>query len=166
MADTLSRLEILEIVQQAVQQSAQTVAEQVIQATQQTGGSLSADKKVLGVTSIAHDTHVDEAFSGKTYTDAELWGFDKKQIAVSEQTERVRSIDYNNTLQALSIREQQLNLAEREAKLRKQATLDAIEVSEREQASVLKHAFNTLSLDFRTAAFHPISPNDSDKDAE
>ena len=159
---SITREEVVQIANQVAQQTAQSVAEQVIQATQQTGGSLSADKKVLGVTHMTNDISVDEAFNSKTYTDSELWGFDKKQIAVSEQTERVRSIDFNSSLRALELKEKELAIAEREAKLRKQAQLDSIEISERQNAAVVSHMLNTFSIDFRTSAAHPFSPNDGE----
>lgn len=164
MAETFTLAEVQAMIQQAVQQTTQSVTEQVIQATQQTGGSLAADTKVLGVENFSHDIGTDEAFKTQSVNSADMWTLNKKLLVASELTERTRSADLNSILNGLNIKEQQLNIAEREAKLRKQAALDAIEVSEREQAAFLKHAFNTLSLDFRTAAFHPISPNDGDNE--
>lgn len=164
MTETDIRNLVTQVVAQSVQGVAQSVTEQIIQATQQTGGSLAADKKVLGIEDISHDIGTDEAFKTQTANSADMWTLNKKILVASELLERNRSIDYHTALKALELKEQQLNLAEREAKLRKQATLDAIEASEREQAAFLKHAFNTLSLDFRTAAFHPISPNDGDNE--
>jgi predicted GIY-YIG superfamily endonuclease len=132
-------------VEQIVQQTVQSAIEQVLQ----TSGQFQADKKMLGFTSNTEDTQTDEAIRGKSYTDSEMWGVNKKLVVASEMTERSRSIDHDKALKALEIKEKELAIAEREAKLRKQAAFDAIEVSEREQASLLKHMSNHLHLDFR-----------------
>ena len=156
MATTLSREEVMQIVQQAVQAS----VEQVLQ----TSGQFQADKKAIGYVSETEDTQTDEATRGKTFTDSEMWGVNKKLVVASEMTERSRSLDFDSKLKSLELKEKELAIAEREAKLRKQATLDAIEVSEREQASVLKHMLNTWVMDFRTAASDPFAPNAKNSD--
>lgn len=139
----MSRQEVEQIVQQAVQSS----LEQVLQ----TSGQFQADKKAIGYTANTEDTQTDEAIRGKTYNDSEMWSVNKKMLVASEQTERNRSIDFDSKLKSIELKEKELAIAEREAKLRKQATLDAIEVSEREQASLLKHFANHLHMDFRAA---------------
>lgn len=159
MSETEIRNLISNAVLQATQQIAQSVTEQVIQSTQQTGGSLAADKKVLGYEGISHDIGTDEGFNSKSLNDAEMWTNNKKQLVASELTERIRSIDHNTALKSLEIKERQLAIDEREAKIRLQASLDAIAVSERQNAAVINHLANTLSIDFRTAAQHPLNPN-------
>ena len=132
-------------IQQMIQQVTQTAIEQVMQ----TSGQFQADKKMLGFTSNTEDTQTDEAIRGKTFTDSEMWGLNKKLLVASELTERSRSSDHDNALKSLIIKEKEMALAEREAKMRKQATLDSMEISEREQASLLKHFSNHLHLDYR-----------------
>ena len=132
-------------IQQMIQQVTQTAIEQVMQ----TSGQFQADKKMLGFTSNTEDTQTDEAIRGKTFTDSEMWGLNKKLLVASELTERSRSGDHDNALKSLIIKEKEMALAEREAKMRKQATLDSMEISEREQASLLKHFSNHLHLDYR-----------------
>ena len=132
-------------IQQMIQQVTQTAIEQVMQ----TSGQFQVDKKMLGFTSNTEDTQTDEAIRGKTFTDSEMWGLNKKLLVASELTERSRSSDHDNALKSLIIKEKEMALAEREAKMRKQATLDSMEISEREQASLLKHFSNHLHLDYR-----------------
>lgn len=132
-------------VEQIVQKAVQSTIDQVLQ----TSGQFQADKKMLGYAADTEDTQTDEAIRGKSFTDSEMWGLNKKFLVASELTERTRSADFDSKLKALELKEKELNIAEREAKLRKQATLDAIEVSEREQSSLLKHFANHLHMDFR-----------------
>lgn len=145
----LSNEEINQIVRQVTQAVTQQVAEQVTQAAQQTAGSMAADKKILGYTSNTEDTQTDEAVRGKTYTDSEMWGFNKKLLVASEQTERQRSLDHESAVKALELKERQLAVAEREAKLRQQASLDNLHLRSAEQAELIKHMSNHLHLDFR-----------------
>lgn len=132
-------------------QELEQLVAKAVQQVMQTAGQLQADKKALSYVNETEDTQTDEAIRGKTYTDSEMWGINKKLLVASEMTERHRSLDFDNELKALQIKEKELAVAEREAKLRKQAALDAIEVSEREQTSLLKHMSNHLHLDFRAA---------------
>ena len=139
----MSKQDLDQIVQQAVEQILQSMGQ--LQAQSQTS------KANLGYTANTEDTQTDEAVRGKTYTDSEMWGINKKFLVASELTERHRSIDFDDNLKTIQIKEKELAIAEREAKLRKQASLDAIEISEREQSSLLKHMSNHLHLDFRAA---------------
>jgi hypothetical protein len=86
----------LQKIMQEAQSAMQQAASQVLQAAQETGGSLSADKKVLGTTDIDHDTDTDEAVKGKTYNDSEMWGLNKKMLVE-------RSADFALAHQAIEI---------------------------------------------------------------
>lgn len=155
----LTREDVIQIVQQSVQQA----IEQVVQ----TSGQFQADKKVLGYEDMTHDIGVDEAMQKGTLNDAETWSFNKKMTAAIEQRAYLDDAAYSNALKTLELKERNLAVAEREAKLRKQASLDAIEVSEREQSTVMKHFANHLHLDFRGATNESQLPlTDDDKTAQ
>ena len=128
--------EVQQIAQQAAEQAVQQVIEQVVQGSSQERFLSGQDK--------FEEINSGEAFRRGVYNDAEAGSFNKKLLLATE------------------LKEKELAIAERESKLRKQAALDAIEISERENSALIKHLANTLLVDFRTAAYHPISPNDSD----
>ena len=158
-SNTVNKAEVVsivkEMVEQIAQQAAQQAVEQTLQAAQQTGGSLRADKKVLGADYVTEDTGSDEAVKGKTYVDSELWGANKKLIFAHE-------LDTQRALNQLAIKERQLQVDEREAKLRHQAQLDAIATSEAQQSLNFKHILNMEYAKFNAAISEPIAPNTAD----
>ena len=90
--------------------------------------------------------------------------FFKKRGIRSQRLSEESLIDTNDQiLDNLELKEKELAVAEREAKLRHQTKLDSIEVNERNNLATITHLANTLLVDFRTAAYHPISPNNSDE---
>ena len=144
----------LQAVKQAVQDVSQSV--QDMKQSLQSAGQLSKDqsggKATLGIEDISHDIGSDEAFSGKTYVDAELWGFDKKQIAASEQTERVRSLELDNQIK-------QVELARKQHDFNHKQKLDSIEIANAQDAAIFRHAINMEYAKFNSAVSEPISPN-------
>lgn len=153
-----------EIGQQQSKQIEQAVA-QGIQAEKQGIQGSQQDKNVYSENKF-EETYVGEAFQNKAFNDSELWTLNKKLVTEREQKSAQDAHDFDLKLKALELKEKELAVAEREAKLRHQAKLDSIEVNERANLATITHFANTLLVDFRTAAYHPISPNDSDKDAK
>lgn len=151
----LTDQQIQKIIQDA-QAAAQQAVAQAIQTAQQTGGSLSADKKVLGTTDVTEDTQTDEAIRGKTYVDSELWGANKKLVFSDE-------LNNQRALNALAIKEKELQIAEREIKIKLQAQLDHIAVTAATNAGIFNHALNMEYAKFNAAISEPINPNTSDK---
>lgn len=156
---SVTKEEITLIAREIAQQVTQQVVEQTLQAAQQTGGSLSADKKVLGATDVTEDTQTDEAIRGKTYIDSESWGANKK-LAYSDELNNQRALN------ALAIKEKELQLLERESKIRLQAQLDHIAVIAHTNAGIYNHALNMGYATFRSAVEEPISPNTGESKAK
>jgi hypothetical protein len=153
MAVTKEEIDL--IVRQVTQAVTQQVVEQTLQAAQQTGGSLSADKKVLGSTDVTEDTQTDEAIRGKSYVDSELWGGNKKLLFSDE-------LNNQRALNALAIKEKELQIAEREIKLKLQAQLDHIAVTAATNAGIFNHALNMEYAKFNAAISEPLAPNTAD----
>jgi len=149
-----------EIGQQQVKQIEQAVSQgiqaekQGVQGSQQEKGTYAENK--------FEETYVGESFQNKAFNDSEMWTLNKKLLTEREQKSAINTIDFDLKLKTLELKEKELAIAEREAKLRHQAKLDSIEVSERNNLAIMTHFTNSLLIDFRTAAYHPISPNDSD----
>jgi len=148
----LTKEDVLLIAREVAQQVIQQSVAQSVQAAQQTGGSLEADKKVLGTTDVTEDTQTDEAIRGKSFVDSELWGANKKLLFSDE-------LNNQRLLTSLSIKEKELQVAEREAKLRVQAQLDHIAVTAATNAGIFNHAINMEYAKFNAAVSEPISPN-------
>ncbi|MCB0749539.1 MAG: hypothetical protein KDC90_18925 [Ignavibacteriae bacterium] len=132
-------------------------AKQTVQGTQQEKASFVSEENKF------EETYVGEAFQNKAYNDGEMWTVNKKLITEREQKAALDANAFDLKLKNLELKEKELAVAEREAKLRHQTKLDSIEVNERNNLATITHLANTLLVDFRTAAYHPISPNNSDE---
>ncbi|MCO6499032.1 MAG: hypothetical protein J5I47_01475 [Vicingus serpentipes] len=146
-------------IETAVSQGIQAEKQAIQGAQQEKASFVSSENKF-------EETYVGEAFQNKAYNDGEMWGINKKLVTEREQKAAQDANSYDLNLKALELKEKELAIAEREAKLRHQAKLDSIEVNERNSLAVVTHLANLLSMDFRTAAYHPISPNDSDNESK
>lgn len=147
-----SKIDVTELVKQIAQQLGQQIAEQTLQAAQQTGGSLSADKKVLGADYVTEDTGSDEAVKGKTYVDSELWGFNKKSLVEKSQ-------DFDRSHKALEIQREQIRLIEDRAIASKNASLQHVEAI-MALANAYSHLQNVHDQSkFNAAVSEPLSPN-------
>lgn len=135
---TFTLEEVQQISQQAAQQAASQAIEQVVQGSSQEKTSLVSSQDKY------EETNTGEAHRASVLSQTRLWNLNDKMLS------------------AIELKEKELALAEREAKLRHQAKLDAIEVLNQQNINAFQDAIRYLSMDFRTAAFHPISPNDSD----
>lgn len=144
-----------EIAQQQAKQIEQAVA-QGIQAEKQ-GIQGSTQEKSSSFVNKEEEILGGEALRAGVVSATRLWNANDKYIFEKSQ-------DYDRAMKSLELKEKQLAVAEREAKLRKQASLDAIEISEREQSSLVKHMLNTWTVDFRTAAADPFAPNAANPD--
>lgn len=153
--------------QQGTQQGSQQVGEQIGKAIAQSlseqsvQGSTQEKSNVVDSTTQNKQEEIlgGESLRAAVVSNTRLWNANEKYIFEKSQ-------DYDRILKNLEVKEKELAIAEREAKLRHQVKLDSIEVSEKENNALVKHLANTLLVDFRTAAYHPISPNDQDKDAK
>lgn len=110
---------------------------------QQTGGQFQADKKVVGHEDVSHDVGVDEATSADLVTNKRLWDWNSKLLAASEQSERVKTHDYDISLKSHQLKIAELELARKEHDFAIKQQLDQIAVSEAQQASVIKHIVNS-----------------------
>lgn len=155
----LSQDEIALIVKEVKQSVAQQIAEQVLQAAQQTGGSLSADKKVLGSTVVTEDTQTDEHIRGKSYNDAEMWTLNKKLLTAREQSEAQKSHDYDISLKEIEVAAAKVELARKQSDFNHSEQLKAIAVSEAQQLAAFKHILNLEYAKFNAAVSEPIAPN-------
>ena len=88
-----------------------------------------------------------------------MWNNNDKDLIARER-------DFDLKLKSLELKEKELLQAEREAKIRKQADLDAIAVSEREHSSLVKHMLNVEYAKFNSAVSEPIAPNTQDSGAQ
>ena len=154
-----------EIGQQQVKQIEQAVSQGIQAEKQGIQGSQQEKTSAVHSEKLFEETFVGEAFQNKAYNDGELWTLNKKLVTEREQKAAQDANSYDLNLKALELKEKELAIAEREAKLRHQAKLDSIEVNERANLATITHFANTLLVDFRTAAYHPISPNDGDERA-
>lgn len=147
---SLSTSEVKLIVQEVLQQSGQQGAEQLAQQVEQSISE--AIQKVQGSQqerSQFSENKAEEVGMGEIMRSSNVYDFQVQ--------------NYNKKLvQATELKEKELAIAEREAKLRHQVNLDAIAISEREHAALVTKLADLLTIDFRTAAYHPISPNDQD----
>lgn len=102
MSSTISKA--LQDISQAVQnagqsaQSAVQAAEQIAQMIQQTGGSLSADKKGLAFEHATTDVETDEAHKRGVHGDTESMFLNKKRIVAMEFDHMEDSHDYGKAL--------------------------------------------------------------------
>ena len=143
-----------EVAQQQAKQIEQAIAQGIQDVKQAVQGS--SQEKISFAENKAEEINAGEAHRSAVLSATRSWNHNDKSLVEKSQ-------DYDRSLKSLELKERALEVAEREAKIRKQASLDAIEVSEREQSALLKHLANTLLIDFRTASYHPISPNDGDE---
>jgi len=155
----LTQTEVDLIVEQIKLSIAQQTAEQVAQAIQQTGGSLAADKKALGYTDVTEDTQTDEAFRGKTFTDAEMWGINKKFLVEREQSSAQKSHDFDKSHKEIELAAAKIELARKQSDFNVTEQLRAIAVSEAQQAATIKHMLNLEYAKFNAAVSEPINPN-------
>lgn len=160
MAVTKEEIDL--IVRQVTQAVTQQVVEQTLQAAQQTGGSLSSDKKVLGATDVTEDTQTDEAIRGKTYVDSEMWGIDKKLLVEREQASAQKSFDFDKAHKEIELASAKIELARKQSDFNVTEQLRAIAVSEAQQAATFKHILNMEYAKFNAAISEPISPNTAD----
>lgn len=154
-----------EIAQQQAKQIEQAVSQGIQAEKQGIQGSQQEKASFVSSENKFEETYVGEAFQNKAFNDSEMWGINKKLVTEREQKAAQDANSFDLKLKNLELKEKELAIAEREAKLRHQAKLDSIEVNERANLATITHFANTLLVDFRTAAYHPISPNDSDKEA-
>ena len=140
--------------QQGTQTSGQLTVEQIEQIAQSVQGSTQEKSNVVDSVTQNKQEEINsgEAHRAATFTDRELWGFNKKLLASKE-------FEYDKALKSLEIKEKELAVAEREAKLRHQAKLDAIAVSEAQQGLNFRHAINFEYARFNNAVAEPISPD-------
>lgn len=144
---------------QDVQAAAQQAANQVLQAAQQTGGSLAADSKILSVEKDIVDINVDEAFKSKTYVDSELWTIDKKLLVEREQASAQKSFDFDKAHKEIELAAAKIELARKQSDFSTTEQLRAIAVSEAQQAANFKHLLNLEYAKFNAAVSEPINPN-------
>lgn len=144
---------------QDVQAAAQQAANQVLQAAQQTGGSLAADSKILSVEKDVVDIGADEAFKSKTYGDAEMWGINKKLLVEREQASAQKALDFDNAHKQIELAAAKIELARKQSDFSTTEQLRAIAVSEAQQAATIKHMLNLEYAKFNAAVSEPINPN-------
>ena len=150
--------QVQKIIQDA-QAAAQQAAAQVLQAAQQTGGSLAADKKVLAHESTTEDTQTDEHIKGKSFNDAEMWVLNKKLLTEREQATAQKAFDYDVALKEIEVAAAKIELARKQSDFNHAEQLKAIAVSEAQQAALIKHFVNVEYTKFNNAQSEPISPN-------
>lgn len=155
----LSQDEIKLIAKEVAQSVTQQAIEQALQQAQQTGGSLSSDKKVLGSTDVTEDTQTDEHIRGKSYNDAEMYAVNKKLLVEREQSTAQKSHDFDLALKEIQVAEAKIELARKQSDFNHQEQLKAIAVSEATQASIIKHFVNLEYTKFNAAVSEPINPN-------
>ena len=169
--ETLTAKQVQEIIQAA--QSAQQAAQEAKQIAQDTAQSVqnlkqgvmgSAQEKSSMFESKQEEINTGEAFRHQTFVDGQMWAFDKKQIAASEQSERVRSVDHDRNLKELELKTKEVELARKEHNLAHQQKLDSLQVRSAEQAELFKHAINMEYARFNNAVSEPISPNITGQD--
>ena len=127
---------------QNVQSAEQFVqeAKQLLASAQQTGGSLAADTKSLGIENIRQDIKVDEAYERGVFNDSSMYAFNDK------------------SLKAIEIKQKELDIQRQQHDFGIKQQLDAIMISERENASLIKHLVNTLTVDTRTFTYESQLP--------
>ena len=161
----LTRDEIQQVVQQAVQaalEQAQLQAQGV-----QTAGQLNTGKTITGFEDVSHDIGMDEALKNLNLNDSQKWSFNNKLTAAIENRAYMDDTAYAHALKAIELKERNLAIAEREAKLRHQTKLDSLELRTAENAEVSKHYANHLHLDFRASVNESQLPLvDDDKTAQ
>ncbi len=148
---------IAKAVEQSISQKLQAL-DQALQAAQQTGGSLSADKKVLGYEHISEDIGTDEAYKAGTFATSELWNLDKKILAEREQATAQKSHDYDKSLKEIEVAAAKIELARKQSDFNHAEQLKAIAISEAQQAATFKHILNMEYAKFNAAVSEPINP--------
>lgn len=119
--------------QQGGQQLSDQVAKAISQAVQETkqasqGTTQEKSNVVDSVTqNKQEEINTGEAHRSNIYTKTRLWDFDDKQIAASEQSERVKSLDYDIAKKALDLQRDQIDLSEKQASAAKVKTLQHVE---------------------------------------
>lgn len=163
LRDAAFSLDDVVVIVKSILESSQASAQSAQQSTQQTGQA-SQEQAVKGSAQEKQSTAVStsetkmeeilgaEAIRAGVVSGTRLWNANDKYIFEKSQ-------DYDRALKNFELKEKALEIAEREAKLRKQASLDAIEISEREFGGLMKAFMATDTMNFRTAAHDPISPN-------
>lgn len=149
---------IAKAVEQSISQKLQAL-DQALQAAQQTGGSLSADKKVLASTDVTEDTQTDEHIRGKSYNDAEMWTLNKKLLTEREQSNAQKSQDYDQSLKEIEVAAAKIELARKQSDFNHSEQLKAIAVSEAQNLAAFKHILNMEYAKFNAAVSEPINPN-------
>jgi len=156
---SVTKEEITLIAREIAQQVTQQVVEQTLQAAQQTGGSLSADKKVLGTTVVSEDTQTDEAIRGKSYGDSEVMFLNKKLLIEREQASAQKSFDFDKAHKEIELAAAKIELARKQSDFSTTEQLRAIAVSEAQQSANFKHILNLEYAKFNAAVSEPINPN-------
>ena len=170
---SLSAKEVQEI-RQGVQ-SAQQDAQEAKQIAQDVSQSVQDAKQTVQGTTQEKSSVVDsvtqnkqeeigygEATRHQMFVDDQLWGVDKKHIAASEQSERVRSIDLDRELKEIEVKTAQIELARKEHNFAHSQKLDSLQIRSSEQAELFKHALNLEYAKFNSAVSEPIAPNTTD----
>lgn len=144
--------EVQQIVQQAVEQATQQVGEQLLQAAQQTGGSLSSDQKNLGYQKFIEDTGTDEANKIAQFQDMRAWGFNYKALIEDSR-------DYDRAKKFFELERERIELARNQSEANKKSTMDHVEsIVALMTAYRQVNAVNDASK-FADAVSEPISPN-------
>lgn len=142
---------------QEAKQTAQEIAQSVQDLKQGIQGS-QQDKNTYAENKF-EEINSGEALRKGTVVDSELWSWNKKLLAASEQSERTRSIDQDLALKQIDIEAAKLELARKQHDFAHQIKLDALHARTAEQAELFKHAINMEYAKFSNAQSEPISPN-------
>lgn len=126
---------VLAAMDQKIQQGVQSAVEQAVQGSSQEKTSLISSENKF------EETNTGEAHRGAVLSTTRVWNWNDK------------------ALNALELKEKELHIAEREMAMAHQRKLNAIEIKEAEDRSLVKHIANTNGLNFAIAAQHPFSPN-------
>lgn len=149
---TFSLEEVQQVVQQAVEQATQQVGEQLLQAAQQTGGSLSSDQKNLGYQKFIEDPGTDEANKLAVLTNTRAWDHNVKSLVEDSR-------DYDKAKKYLDLEKERIEVARNQSEANKKSTMDHVE----SMMSLLNVYAQVNSVNdnskFSAAVSEPISPN-------
>lgn len=143
-------LSVDEILQLVAQHGGQMTASQLEQALQSVQGS-QQEKSSMTETK-QEEINTGEAHRAATFTDRELWGFNKKMLAAKE-------LEFDLLQKSLQVKDQQLEIARKEHNFAVQQQLDHLKIVGHTNAAVINNFAHTEYAKFNAAASEPISPD-------
>lgn len=143
-------LTVDEVLQLVAQHGGQLTASQLEQALQSVQGS-QQEKSSMTETK-QEEINTGEAHRAATFTDRELWGFNKKMLAAKE-------MEYDLSLKALQIKDKEIEVARKEHDFAIQQQLDHLKVVGHTNAAVINNFIHSEYAKFNAAASEPISPD-------